>query len=113
MYMDNILDAVRANITETGKFGLYNLAPDCHRFFTYDTPKKQFEGSDLYAFIRRVTLTVSVFYRSEKTADDAAAEKNFERAVRMYSSEFQAACGYDTETDCYYTQYTFNLTEEI
>lgn len=90
----------------------YRAVPGSHFFGTYDISEKKFDGADLRAFYVHYVLDVTFFYRESKRPEDFAREKKFEIAVAD-CGEFSCSMGYDSNNDLFYTQYHFDITEEI
>ncbi len=106
---------ILASVKELGlglEWHSYRAVPNAHSFATYDIPNKTFDGADEMAFMRHYPLNVTFFYRDTKTAKDFENEKIFESAVRPMGN-FTSVSDYDSSNGLFFTQYTFNMNENM
>lgn len=90
----------------------YRAVPNLHRFAVWNIPNKSFYGADGMAFFVRCPLQITFFYRESKSDADFTLEAKFESAVREMG-EYSCTSDYDSANNLFYTQYTFNIDEEI
>lgn len=90
----------------------YRAVPGGHSFAVWNIPSKSFDGADEMAFYRHFTLTATFFYRGTKNEKDFLLEERFENAVRA-AGAYSCISGYDEQGDLFYTQYTFELIEDM
>lgn len=90
----------------------YRAIPSKHFFGTYDISEKKFDGADLRAFYAHYRLDVTFFYKENKRIEDFEREARFENAVAD-CGEFSCDMGYDSGNDLFYTQYHFDIDEEL
>lgn len=111
MTLDEIL-AEAKKICGRCEWHSFRAVPNAHRFGTWNIPKKEFDGADERAFFRHYPLEITIFYRESKQKDDFKGETVFEAAVAG-AGEFSCTMGYDSTNNLFYTQYIFEITEEI
>lgn len=90
----------------------YRAVPSNHFFGTYNISGKKFDGADLCAFYKHYTLDITFFYRESKNPEDFKREKEFENAVRE-CGEYSCDMGYDSGNDLFFSQYHFEINEEL
>ncbi len=110
MEMKEILEAAKKSMRL--EWHSYTAFPSVRRFGTWNIPRKDFDGADDMAFQRHFPLEVTFFYRENKTSEDFEVEKRFEEDVRAVG-KFSAVSDYIPSDKLFFTQYTFNLTEEM
>lgn len=84
--------------------------PSAHCFATWFVPVERFDGHDLYAEYCDYTLEIHLFFKQYKDDSDFKTEDDFEEFVRA-AAQFEKHCGYNSDHDYFYTQYTFEFKE--
>lgn len=90
----------------------FRAVPSRRFFGTYNIPEKKFDGADLCAFYVHCTLDVTFFYKENKRPEDFEREKKFENSVRR-CGEYSCDLGYDSENNLFFTQYHFDICDEM
>ncbi|MCM1579641.1 MAG: hypothetical protein NC078_12680 [Ruminococcus sp.] len=112
MTKEEILKAAEDILGEPLQWHSYRAVPSRRVFGTYNVSGKKFDGADLRAFYVHYVLDVVFFYKENKRTEDFEREKKFENAV-LDCGEFSCDMGYDSENNLFYTQYHFDIDEEI
>lgn len=92
------------------KWHSFAQLPSERQFATWHIDSTTFGGSDEYAEYKKSTMRVTFFYKAVMQEKDFLLEDKFEQLVRA-AGEFSKSCGYLSENDLFFSEYTFNLFE--
>lgn len=111
MNRNEIIDTV-AQLVGKGNITYHSFIniPAAHCFATWFVPSVSFDGADLMASEKNITLEIHFFYKKFYSEADIQHEEDFEDAVRE-CGRFTKSCGYDNSNELFFTTYTFNLHE--
>lgn len=102
----NALDTLKIK----SKWHSFAQLPSERQFATYFIDNTEFGGSDVCAEYKKYSMRVSFYYKTIMQEKDFLLEERFEQLVRA-AGDFTKSCGYISENDLFFSEYTFNLFE--